>query len=230
MKKTCLLWDFDGTLAYRDGMWTQSLSNVLERNGYSGFDRKVISNAMNPCYPWENHEKAHSEYFNGLNWWGYIEKCVVGEALKAIGITQAKENTRLAEQFRQEFLKLDSWYLFEDTKRNLERSIALGYDNVILSNHTPELRMLAEYLDISRYFKHIVTSADVGYEKPNKNFYDMVKKFGSYEDYYMIGDNYEADILGAMNYGFKAIMVRKENSRDYASYSEDLDGIWQFIK
>ena len=229
MKKICLLWDFDGTLAYRDGMWTQSMCNILESNGYIGFDREKISLAMLPHYPWEKHDLAHNEYFGELSWWGYIQKKVVGNALSEIGI-YGKENHELANQFRKEYLKLDAWYLFDDTLRNLERSTDLGYENAILSNHTPELCMLAEYLGIDKYFKHIITSADLGYEKPNSNFFDIIQTFGDYDAYYMIGDNYEADIKGALNYGIKAIMVRKPNVEEYQYYSDKLDGAWQFIK
>lgn len=229
MKKICLLWDFDGTLAYRDGLWTASLSAVLESNGYSDFDRNLISETMQPKYPWAKHEMAHAEYFNDLSWWEYIEKCVVARALNAIGITQDKENERLTGSFKDEYLRLDAWYLFDDTLRNLERSIDAGYDNVILSNHTPELAMLAENLNISQYFKHIITSALVGYEKPNPKFYDIIKTFKGYDEYYMIGDNYKADILGAKSYGLNAIMVRKENAENYPLYAESLDGVWEFI-
>jgi len=229
MKKTCLLWDFDGTLVYRDGLWTASLSAVLESNGYKDFDRNLISEAMQPHYPWVKHEMAHSEYFGDLSWWEYIEKCVVKKALEAIGITKKQENERLAGSFKDEYLRLDAWYLFDDTLRNLERSIDAGYDNVILSNHTPELAMLAEHLNIPQYFEHIITSALVGYEKPNPKFYDIIKTFKGYDEYYMIGDNYKADILGAKNYGLKAIMVRTENAGNYPLYSEGLDGVWEFI-
>jgi putative hydrolase of the HAD superfamily len=229
MKKICLLWDFDGTLGYRETMWTASVAAVLGRNGYTEFDRKLISLTMQKQYPWTKHELGHDEYFNGLSWWEYIEKHIVGSALLAIGI-DGEENVRLAKQFRAEFLKRDAWHLFEDTVLWLETAKSKGYDCAILSNHTPELHELTDYLGISTYFKHIITSADIGYEKPNSKFYDVVKSFGRYDKFIMIGDNYNADVLGALNYGMDAIMVRKDNESDYDKYAEDLSGIWEHIE
>ena len=230
MKKICLFWDFDETLAFRDGKWTVSLSNVLQKNGYTDFDREAISRAMQPHYPWARHELKHDEYFNGLSWWGYIEQCVIGAALHAVGITDKKERSRISAQFKDEYLRGDAWRLYDDTERNLTRSVQQGYDNIILSNHTPELPMLAESLDIAKYFKAIVTSAEVGCEKPNPAFYKVIESFAGYGGYYMIGNSYNADISGALNYGIKAVMVRDSNKENYPYYSENLDGIWEFIK
>ena len=230
MKKICLFWDFDETLAYRDGMWTQSVCNILERTGYKGFDRTAISQAMRPHYPWAKHELGHAEYFNGLSWWGYIEQQVVGAALDAVGIVDTGECRRISGQFKDEYLKPEAWRLYEDTERNLARSVEAGYGNIILSNHTPELFMLAERLEIAKYFKGIVSSAEVGYEKPNPAFYKVIDSFAGYDEYYMIGNSYTADILGAVDYGIAAILVRSENTHNYPHYSKTLDGIWEFIK
>ncbi len=104
-----------------------------------------------------------------------------------------------------------------------------GYDNIILSNHTPELSMLAGRLQIAKYFTHIITSAQVGYEKPKPNFYKVIKAFAQYDKYFMIGDNYNADIIGAKQAGYEAILVRSENRKGYPLYSENLDGIWKYI-
>ena len=228
MKNFCLLWDFDQTLAYRDGMWTQSVCDILERAGYLSYDREAISLSMRPHYPWAKYELSHSEYFNGLDWWGYINT-VVGRSFYAAGISDKVETERLVSQFRQEYLRADAWYLYEDTERNLAKSLERGYDNIILSNHTPELSMLAGRLQIAKYFTHIISSAQVGYEKPNPNFYKVIKTFAQYDKYFMIGDNYNADIIGAKQAGYEAILVRSENRKGYPLYSENLDGIWKYI-
>lgn len=89
--------------------------------------------------------------------------------------------------------------------------------------------MLVEGLGIKEYFKFIITSANVGYDKPNIKIFEEVLKYGTYDEYYMIGDSYTADIIGAKNIGFNAILVRKENSMNYKNYSKDLNGIWKFI-
>lgn len=224
----CIIWDFDNTLAYRDGMWTQSIVNILNRNGYKDFDSTVISKALKTGYPWHLYKQAHSEYFNGLSWWEYINT-LISKALYTVGIIDVCENAKLTSQFKEEYLRREAWFLYEDTIKNLGKSMSLGYTNVILSNHVPELAVLVEYLGIKKYFKAVISSANVGYDKPNANIYKEVYKLGEFDEYYMIGDNYIADVKGALDFGFNAILVRKENTMDYEYYSKDLDGIWEFI-
>lgn len=224
----CILWDFDNTLAYRDGMWTQSLVNVLGNNGYNHIDSKLISKVFETGFPWHRHKEAHSAYFNNMTWWDYVNT-LISKALHAIGITNIEENKKLTCQFKDEYLRIDAWHLFEDTICNLEYSHLQGYSNAILSNHTPELEELVEGLGIRNYFEIVITSGKVGYEKPHPKFFQEIYKYGKYDRCYMIGDSYNADIVGGINCGFTSILVRKENTMQYEQYSKYLDGIWQFI-
>ncbi|MCK5130144.1 MAG: HAD-IA family hydrolase [Clostridiales bacterium] len=224
----CILWDFDNTLGYRDGMWSHSLKNVLNNNGYYDFNRKDISESLSTGYPWQRHSEAHADYFDGLTWWEYINT-QISKALEVVGIVEGVENNRLTLLFKDEYLRHDAWYLYDDTIRNLEKSKSLGYANIILSNHVPELEELVKYLNIQQYFKAIISSANVGYDKPNVNIYKEIYYYGNFDEYYMVGDNYEADVQGALDFGLNAILVRKENTMNYPKYSKDLDGIWKFI-
>jgi len=121
-------------------------------------------------------------------------------------------------------------YLYEDTLPALEKSIALGYTNILLSNHIPELVGLVQGLGIEGYFNHIISSANIGYDKPHKRIYEKALGYCSnQDDIIMIGDNYEADILGAKSAGIKGILVRKDNVHDYPYYAKTLEDIWQYI-
>jgi putative hydrolase of the HAD superfamily len=67
-------------------------------------------------------------------------------------------------------------------------------------------------LGIRTFFDKIIISSDVGMRKPDKNIFllvcDELKIFPSEAVY--IGDNYEVDILGAVNAGLKAIWINKQ--------------------
>jgi putative hydrolase of the HAD superfamily len=58
------------------------------------------------------------------------------------------------------------------------------------------------------YFEHVVTSENVGVKKPDPRIfqYAMEKAEARPTESIMIGDNYEADIQGALNVGMRAIM------------------------
>ena len=72
----------------------------------------------------------------------------------------------------------------------------------------------------------------VGYDKPNKNIfrYALRKLDVANDDCIMIGDSYAADIAGALRYGLKAILVRKDNERQYPWYTKRLDGIVEIVQ
>ena len=67
-------------------------------------------------------------------------------------------------------------------------------------------------LGISEYIKYIVTSEEVGVEKPNpKIFHRALKKLNlESEDVIMIGDDENKDIIGSENLGIKSYKIIKE--------------------
>lgn len=224
----CLVWDFDNTLAYRDGMWTQSLCNVLHNHQIDEYDRSLISDHFKTGLPWHRYTESHQDYFKGLTWWQYVNQHIE-KGIQKLGITDLKLIENLTNEFRDEYLRKEAWFLYPDTIHALTQSQSRGYDNMILSNHTPELPSLVEYLGITPFFKAIISSAHTGYEKPHPLMFKSIDQYGRYDSVFMIGDNYEADILGALKAGFNGIMVRKENLANYDKYSPDLTTIWRFI-
>ena len=82
-------------------------------------------------------------------------------------------------------------------------------------------------LNINSFFDEVITSEEVGKEKPNKLIYDVAlrKMKGTPEKSVMIGNKFKADALGAINAGMKAILVNSdvtEDDRDYIK-TEQLD-------
>lgn len=229
MAEKCLIWDFDNTLAARDGMWTKSLCTVLHNHGYTDFNQALISECFSSGFPWQRHDEPHRDYFHGLDWWAYIHTLIY-KALLAIGFTDDNENQKLVMAFKEEYLRLSAWRVYDDTIATLKIAMDKGYVNVILSNHVPELYQLVAGLGLSGYFEGIISSANVGFEKPNKNLFNEVFKHHKHDDYYMIGDNYHADVQGALAVGIKGILVRSSNTHHYEQYSERLSGIWAFIE
>jgi putative hydrolase of the HAD superfamily len=58
------------------------------------------------------------------------------------------------------------------------------------------------------FFDVIVCSEDVGYNKPNPAIFkhSLMQANASTADSVMIGDDFEVDVLGALNYGLKGIL------------------------
>ena len=99
----------------------------------------------------------------------------------------------------------------EDLLRKLhEKKIPLA----ICSDLTTaiQLRKL-ERLGIAQYFSAIVTSEEVGIEKPDKKMFTQVayKLKIAPSNLLMIGDDYSKDIIGARDFGLKNLWFNPEH-------------------
>lgn len=86
----------------------------------------------------------------------------------------------------------------------------------------PQLRTNLEVLGLGRLLEAVVCSADIGYEKPHENAYrHALEVAGDPAVRWMIGDSFEADVVGAERAAIPAILVRK-NHPDAPRVASDL--------
>lgn len=69
--------------------------------------------------------------------------------------------------------------------------------------------------NLSKYFKDIFVSDEIGYEKPDERFFKKIMNLTNYSnnDLIMIGDSIKSDIIGAKNSKIKSIYYNKENKK-----------------
>ena len=67
--------------------------------------------------------------------------------------------------------------------------------------------------NIQHYFKTVTNAEAAGVKKPNPIIFDYALKLANAQsnESLMIGDNYEADIEGALNVGYDAIFFNYRN-------------------
>ncbi len=97
--------------------------------------------------------------------------------------------------------------LFEGTHEILKH-LYPNYKLHIITNGFNEVQYKKiENSGLSGYFDKIVTSEDAGVKKPNPIIFNYALNAvnASAKESIMIGDNWEADIMGAVNYGIDAI-------------------------
>ena len=83
-----------------------------------------------------------------------------------------------------------------------------GYNLYILSNGFIEVQhKKLQSAGIGHYFKRMVLSDEIGINKPDRRLFDYALEVTNSQatDTLMIGDNYDADILGAMQAGWGQI-------------------------
>lgn len=69
--------------------------------------------------------------------------------------------------------------------------------------------------NLSKYFKDIFVSDKIGFEKPDKRFFQKIMNITKFSnnDLIMIGDSIKSDIVGARNSKIKSIYFNKENKK-----------------
>jgi putative hydrolase of the HAD superfamily len=208
-----VLLDFDGTLAWREGLWSGCAIEVLdEHEPGHGVAVESIREGMHGAYPWNRAHQAHPELSEPELWWAAIEARMAA-ALEQAG-AQVGQGAALARAMRERFIDHSvGWQLFEDTIPSLEALRSAGWQMAVLSNHVPELAQIVAGLGVDGFFDAVFTSAAIGYEKPHAEaFAHALKACGSPSRVWMVGDNPVADVAGAEAAGISAILVRGEGA------------------
>jgi len=222
-----VLWDFDGTLAQRPGMWAGCLVEALDEHepGHS-----VRADDVRPFlrdgFPWHAPLTPHPELSDPEAWWRSVGG-LLARAYAGVGIEQARA-ARLATLARRRYVDpAAGWTLFPDTTPVLSTLRDAGWRHVILSNHVPELPELVLGLGLDGLVDAVITSAAIGYEKPHPEAYACARRIAG-DVAFMVGDNYEADVAGAEAVGIPAVLVRREDARAQR-VSAGLVGVARFL-
>ncbi|WGH75415.1 YjjG family noncanonical pyrimidine nucleotidase [Tenacibaculum tangerinum] len=103
-------------------------------------------------------------------------------------------------------------YLFKDALEVLNY-LEGKYQLHIITNGFEEVQNLKlKKSGIRQFFKQIITSESVGVKKPNRLVFEYALKVADAQAHesVMVGDSYEADIVGALNSGLNAIHFTNE--------------------
>lgn len=190
-------------------MWSGCMLEVLdELEPGHGLTREGIREQMRGRYPWNSPQEPHERLCEGEAWWEAMEGGM-SAALLGAGIEEGRTSA-LARAARERFVDPAlGWRVYDDALPALRAARRAGWRNAILSNHVPELPLLAEALGLGGEVEAVFTSAAVGYEKPHPEiFRRALAALGSPESAWMVGDNPRADVAGAEAVGIPAVLVR----------------------
>jgi putative hydrolase of the HAD superfamily len=208
----CILWDFDGTLANRGGMWSGALLETAARFEPSvACELATFRPYMQAGFPWHTPEIGHEHLVTAEDWWEELIP-IFQRAFEAAGLSRARA-IALSREVRPVYLDPKGWTVFALR--------GAGWSHAILSNHVPELSSLTEALGLRQHFEMVLSSATIGYEKPHEfAFRRALDELGNPSTVWMVGDSYNADIIGARRAGLPAILVRsKHDDAEYQSAS-----------
>lgn len=117
-------------------------------------------------------------------------------------------------------LEMNTAELFPDTISTLNQLELLNVPIFLLSNSIFKKNIMEKFInkfDLEKYFINTHFSADYNIRKPHKDLFkivfDDIKEYDANmqkEEVYFIGDNFEADILGADNFGFTPVFINRK--------------------
>ena len=207
-----VLWDFDGTLAWRPGLWGGCVLEVLDEQapGHTA-ELETVRRAMRAGFPWHDHARPHPELSDPEAWWRAVTQLIADAIRDCVAESRVAE---LAHAVARRYADgTRGWRVFDDTRAGLGETAAAGWRNVVLSNHIPELETLVTQLGLGDLVERVFSSACTGYEKPHPEAFRIaLRAEGNPRRRWMVGDNPLADVEGAEALGIPAILVRTSGS------------------
>lgn len=226
MKKV-VCWDFDGTLVYSHHLWS---SNVLEALKVTDPNTDVtfadIRKYMAYGFTWNTPNEDYSNMTND-KWWVFMNKHIYNSYL-SLGVDE-KIADIATKKVHKIIKRIDNYNLYDDAKETLNTLKNMGVVNVLLSNNYPDLNDILVQLDLVKYFDKIVISAVEGYDKPRKELFEIAKSGYENTQFYMVGDNENADVVGGKNANMTTILVHKGYSEKADYCFDDLKSITKII-
>lgn len=203
-----VLFDCWGTLLHAPGLMTRGATmeyffNSLKSNGldidYEAFKEKYAEIA----------KRQHEDAMEDQRELDYVHR--LDSTLSAMGLDD-HDRSDLARKVWLDYLL--EWpkqsNLYAETP-NLLSSLQGRYRLGLVTNFPdgPTARMVFEKFNFDSFFDSIVVSGEVGFRKPNRLLFDLaLHELGSAAEFsVMVGDTFDADVLGAKGAGIKAILV-----------------------
>jgi putative hydrolase of the HAD superfamily len=203
-----VFWDFDGTLARRENLWSGALLDAWRRvDDQTAGTVEQLRPHLRDRFPWHNTLNVRPPQ-TPAEWWAALHPMFV-DAYTALGVDAVRAD-EAASHVPVEFYRRDAWTVIDGAEQALLVTKTAGYRNIILSNHAPELPALVDTLGLGSLVEQTFTSAAIGAEKPNPAIFEFaIDRAGvtAASNVWMIGDNPIADVQGARNVGMQAILA-----------------------
>ena len=211
-----IFWDFDGTIVHSNPLWSNSVYNALKSVDINtAVEFSDIRKCMQIGFTWHTPDKDFSQ-LTGDKWWEFMNTKFYNDYIR-LGV-KSDIAEKAVNQIRDIIKSKSNYKLYSDAIATLKSVVEKGHKNVILSNNYPDLSDVIKALDLDKYFDKIIVSANIGYDKPRPEIFEYAKNlYPNYNDFIMIGDNPNADIVGGKNANMKTVLVHNEknNSADY---------------
>lgn len=137
------------------------------------------------------------------------------------------DNLQLAHHWADDYLKISPYKThLIDGAMDVLMYLKEKYQLHIITNGFKEVQHVKlHYSNLKPFFEHIIISEEHGFNKPDIKIFDLAQQLTGAKNYecVMIGDNYDTDILGALNAQWKAIYLADKGRDDFESNYIQID-------
>lgn len=224
-----LVWDFNGTLGYRDDHWRGAIQDLLtaEAPEFTPLPAQLPA-FFRASFPWRTPEVPHPHLNTADRWWSALEP-VFERTFRALGVDPVRAD-RFARRLRRYYCAAQRWHLYPDALPALDALSAQGWQHALLTNHVPELPQILRGLELGGRFVHLGNSAATGYEKPHPRAFELLTEaVGHPDEIWMIGDSPTSDFAGAQRAGWNALLVRQTTPSAAEPSLANLDDLVTFL-
>lgn len=121
------------------------------------------------------------------------------------------DNLALAHHWADDYLKISPYktHLIDGTM-DILLHLKDKYQLHIITNGFKEVQHIKlDCTNLKPFFEHVIISEEHGFNKPDIKIFNLAQQLAQAQKHecVMIGDNYDADILGALNADWRAIYL-----------------------
>ena len=193
------LWDFEKNSALAFEKIFQELN--FDINSQQFMD---IYNPINVAY-WKLYEKNEIDQET-------LRVSRVKDAFEALNYSITLDEINIISNLFIEYLTSNN-HLIEGTIETLEYLKDKYVLHIITNGFSFVQDVKLQKSNLDKYFVTITNSEAAGHKKPHENIFNhaLTSANASKNESIMIGDSIEADVLGAMNFGIKAVFFNPAN-------------------
>lgn len=156
-------------------------------------------------------------YEKERDWWRFVVSEVFRDHI------QFENFDAFFDYLFERFAQSECWRLYDDVLNVLRDLKARGFHLGIISNWDSRLPSLLDQMEISQYFKTVVVSALVGYEKPHPAIFEIALQRSGLDcaEVIYIGDDPVLDYQAARTAGMRAFHL--DRSKKFDSHEDTID-------
>lgn len=157
---------------------------------------------------------AHAQATRGLKTsvdetWDFWREVYLG-CCRDLGIPRPEH---YAQQLVEVFTRPNVWRPYDDVLPTLERLAIRGVRMGVISNWSTGLHGIMEGLGLRPYFEFVVTSAEAGWEKPERGIYAAA--FAGFDlapaDCVYVGDSADNDYYSSVDFGMDFALIDRDD-------------------